>query len=209
MTTPADKLGTAAEGSLITDPDHTEQEPPMQHPDFELYDNVGRDADQIAAARYSVATKGDLLRWARRDSEPFVTAHPLPDEPLPSPDLAPYLGALHAAETPAEASAVTQRLLDAAEPVLRAVSEYLVAAARWRDQHRGAEKGSPPKLLMEAASRSLSVLAIADEADLTILRAEYDPAPAPAPVPPGQSPATSGLPPASPRRPPTGPARGR
>lgn len=181
----------------------------MQHADFELCDNAGRDADQIAAARYGFATKGDLLRWARRDAEPFLTEHPLPTGPLPNPELAPYLDALAAAETPAQASAVTQRLLDAAEPVLRAVSDYLDAAARWRDQHRGAEKGSPSKLLMEAASRSLSVLALADEADLTILRAEYGPAPAPALAPPGPSPAASGLPPASPPQPPTGPACSR
>ncbi|MFD7320599.1 hypothetical protein ACFV9D_05830 [Streptomyces sp. NPDC059875] len=180
-----------------------------QHPDFEWYDNVGRDADQIAAACYGIATRGDLLRWARRDAQPFLADHPLPAEPLPSPDLAPYLTALAAAETHAEVSAVTQRLLDAAEPVLRAVSDYLFAAAQWRGQHRGAAKGSPPKLLMEAASRSLSVAAIADEADLTTLRAVYDSAP-PSNFPsPGQSRASSGLPPAPPPAPPASPTPGR
>ncbi|MBM7166896.1 hypothetical protein JQK87_00325 [Streptomyces sp. G44] len=60
-----------------------------QDPDFELYDNVGRDADKIVAARYGIATRSDLLRWAKRDSEAFLAQHPLPDKPLPSPDLAP------------------------------------------------------------------------------------------------------------------------
>jgi hypothetical protein len=180
-----------------------------QNPDFELYDNVGRDADQIAAARYGIATRGDLLRWARRDAEPFLSKHPLPDEPLPIPDLAPYLAALAAAETSAEVSAVTQRLLDAADPILRAVSDYLLAAAQWRGRHRGAAKGSPPKLLMEAASRSLSVTAIADQADLTILRAEYDPAPAPKLPPPGRPEPSTRLPPAPPPAPPAGPTLGR
>jgi hypothetical protein len=177
----------------------------MQHPDFELYDNVGRDADQIAAAHYGIATRGDLLRWARRDSEAFLAEHPLPDKPLPSPDLAPYLAALAAAKTPAEVSTVTQHLLDAAEPALRAVSDYLLATAQWRGQHRGAAKGSPPKLLMEAASRSLSVAAIADEADLTTLRASYDPAPTPT----RPERASTGLPPVPPHAPPAGPAPGR
>ncbi|MCZ4101813.1 hypothetical protein [Streptomyces sp. H39-C1] len=151
----------------------------MTHPDFELYDNAGRDADQIAAARYGIATRADLLRWARRDATPFLAEHQLPDGPLPGPDPAPYIAALAAAETPAEAHAVTSRLLDAAEPALRAVSDYLVAAAHWRGQYHAAAKGSPPKLLREAASRSLSVLVIADHADLESLRAQYDPAPAP------------------------------
>ncbi|MEV0691250.1 hypothetical protein [Streptomyces sp. NPDC050388] len=182
----------------------------MHHPDFELYDNVGRDAEQIAVAHFGIATRDDLLRWAKRDAEPFLAEHPLPDEPRPSPDLAPYLAALGAAQTPAEVSAVTQHLLDAAEPVLRAVSDYLVAAAQWRGQNHGAEKGSPPKLLMEAAGRSLSVLAIADEADLALLHAEYDPAPAPPKTPAsGRPQAPSGLPPAPPPTPRTGPAPGR
>ncbi|MFF5090379.1 hypothetical protein [Streptomyces niveus] len=182
---------------------------PLTHPDFELYDNVGRDAEQIAAAHFGIATRGDLLRWARRDAEQFLEKHPLPAEPLPTPDLTPYLTALAAAQTPAEASAVTRHLLDAAEPVLRAVSDYLLAAGQWRGQNRGAKLDSPPKMLMAAAGRSLSVLALADAADLKALRAEYDPAPSPDIPPPGQSPAPSDLPPAPPNSPPAGPAPSR
>ncbi len=91
--------------------------------------------------------------------------------------------------------------------MLQAVSDYLVAAARWRGQNRGAEPGSPPKMLMAAASRSLSVLAIADQADLAALRAAYDPAPTP-PTPPHR-PTGPGLPPASPGTPPAGPTHSR
>ncbi|MFF5537839.1 hypothetical protein ACFY71_36160 [Streptomyces cinerochromogenes] len=86
------------------------------------------------------------------------------------------------------------------------MSEYLVAAARWRGQNHGAELGSPPKMLMKAASHSLSALALGHQADLAILRAEYDPAPAPPSPPRGRT--TSGLPPAPPSPPPTGPAPG-
>ncbi|ALO96700.1 hypothetical protein SHL15_5636 [Streptomyces hygroscopicus subsp. limoneus] len=179
----------------------------MPDPDFELYDNVGRDADQIAAA-YGIATDRDLLRWARRDAEPFLAEHPLPDTPLPGPDLAPYRDALAAAETPAQASAVTQHLLDAAEPVLQAISDYLLSAARWRGQNRGAEPHSPPKMLMTAASRSLDVLALAHRADLAILRAAYDRAPAPK-ARGNDATSTVALPPAPPNAPPTGPAPGR
>ncbi|WP_261800986.1 hypothetical protein [Streptomyces sp. PBH53] len=165
-----------------------------------MYDNVGRDADQIAAARYGIATDNDLLRWAKRDAKDFLAQHPLPEQPLPAPDLASYLHALAAAEAPAQASAVTQRLLDAAAPVLEAVSEYLVAAARWRGQNRTAELGSPPKMLMKAASDSLSALALGHQADLALLRAEYDPAPTPpqGPKAPGPSPPPPSIPPAGP-----------
>nr|WP_257101351.1 hypothetical protein [Streptomyces sp. alain-838] len=148
-------------------------------PDFELYDNVGRDADQIQAARYNLATRGDLKRWAQRDAQPFRAAYPLPDQPWPAPDLTPYLDALAAARTPAEIDAVTDHVLDAAEPALRALSDYLVAAARWKQENRDAAKGSPSHLLMTAASRALSALALADEAGLNRLRAAYDPAPPP------------------------------
>ncbi|WP_234312643.1 hypothetical protein [Streptomyces sp. NRRL F-5065] len=167
-------------------------------PDFDLYDNVGRDADQIHAARYNLATRSDLKRWARRDAEPFRKAHPLPDQPWPTPDLTPYLDALAAAQTPAEIEAVTDHVLDAAEPALRAVSDYLVAAARWRRENRDAAKGSPSSLLMTAASRALSVLAIVDEAGLSRLRAAYDPAPTPTASASAEPGAAMGLPPAPP-----------
>ncbi|MBM7167051.1 hypothetical protein JQK87_01150 [Streptomyces sp. G44] len=181
----------------------------MPDPDFELYDNVGRDADQIAAARYGMATDRDLLRWAKRDAEPFLAEHPLLDTLLPSPDLAPYYGALSAAETPAQVSAVTQHLLDAAEPVLQAISDYLVAAARWRGQNRGAEPESPPKMLMAAASRTLDALALAHSADLAILRAAYDPAPTPKARVNDPASTPPALPPAPPHAPPTRPTPGR
>lgn len=84
------------------------------------------------------------------------------------------------------------------------MSDYLLAASRWRGQNRDAELGSPPKMLMTAASRSLSVLALADEADLAALRAEYDPAPTP-----DTPQAERSLPPAPPKSPPAGPAPSR
>ncbi|QEV10042.1 hypothetical protein CP972_04035 [Streptomyces prasinus] len=90
------------------------------------------------------------------------------------------------------------------------MSDLLVAIARWGGRHRFAEQGSPPKLLLEAAGRSLSVLAVADEADLAVLRAEYDPAPAPPKAPAsGRPQAPSGLPPNPPPTPRTGPTPGR
>ncbi|MGW9400774.1 hypothetical protein [Streptomyces sp. NPDC055642] len=77
------------------------------------------------------------------------------------------------------------------------MSDYLVAAARWQRENRDATKGSPSNLLMAAASRALSVLAIADEAGLSRLRAAYDPAPTPT-TSASTRPGAAGLPPAPP-----------
>ncbi|MER6566976.1 hypothetical protein ABT288_12455 [Streptomyces sp. NPDC001093] len=87
------------------------------------------------------------------------------------------------------------------------MSEYLVAAARWRGQNRGAELGSPPNMLMKAASDTLSALALGHQADLAILRAEYDPTPPPPGPPQGRT--APGLPPTPPGTSPTGTAPGR
>ncbi|MFJ4688882.1 hypothetical protein [Streptomyces sp. NPDC088789] len=149
------------------------------NPDFELYDNVGRTSEQTAAAHFGMATRDDLHRWATRDAEPFLAAHPLPDEPFPVPDLVPYRRALDAADTPAEFSAALNAVLVAVEPFLNEVAEHLVTTARWKESLRGAERGSPPRLLEGAASCVLSALGMAAEADLMLLRAHYDPPPAP------------------------------
>ncbi|MEV8426439.1 hypothetical protein [Streptomyces niveus] len=120
------------------------------------------------------------------------------------PDPAPYLAALAAAETPAEVSAITQHLIDAAQPALSTMSDLLANIAHWRNRRSYPEPGTPPRKLLEAASRSLSVLALADEADLAALRAEYDTAPT------TDTPrAERSLPPAPPKSPPAGPTPSR
>ncbi|MEU6148055.1 hypothetical protein ABZ848_47940 [Streptomyces sp. NPDC047081] len=171
---------------------------PLQHPDFELYDNVGRTAEQIRAYHTRSATKQDLHRWAERDVEDFRTQHPLAPEPFPAPDLSPYRTALDAAETPAEFSTVLNALLDAVEPFLSEVIDHLAATAQWKGRNRGAEPGSPPWLLRGAASSIASGLAMASEADLNILRTHYDPPldlaalPKRTPTPPDTPPAPPG-----------------
>ncbi|MFJ4973600.1 hypothetical protein [Streptomyces sp. NPDC088755] len=165
------------------------------HPDFELYDNIDRTPDQVAAASAVTATRYDLRRWSLRDSEQFLARHPLPSAPPPGLDPGPYAAALAAAEKPAEVSAVTQHLLDAVYPTVRELSNLLVDIARWEGRHRSAAPDSPPKMLMSAASRCLDALALADQADMRVLRDEYDPAPQP---PPPRPQSTQSLPPSPP-----------
>ncbi|MFF4767435.1 hypothetical protein ACFY1V_13060 [Streptomyces sp. NPDC001255] len=156
-------------------------------PDFELYDNAGRDAEQIRAAKLGIATEADLRRWAARDARAFLNRHTLPDVLSRPEDVELFAEALGKAGTVAEASAVTQALLDTATPCLQAISDYLVAAARWRDQHRNAAPTSPPRQFYAAASSALSVLHLAHEADTRILRNHYDPPPR-QPAPPAKQP---------------------
>ncbi|NEB88991.1 hypothetical protein G3I43_33225 [Streptomyces anulatus] len=92
-------------------------------------------------------------------------------------------------------SAVTQHLLDAVFPTVREISHLLVDIARWGGHHRSAPPNSPPKMLMTAASRCLDALALADRADIRVLRDEYDPAPK---VPQSGTESTPGLPPSPP-----------
>lgn len=167
---------------------------PPPHPDFKLYDDADRTPEQIAAAYVGMATRDDLRRWARRDSEEFLAQH-MPGDPPPVLDPGPYVAALAAARTPAEVSAVTQHLLDAVFPTVREVSHLLVDIARWGNRHRSAAPDSPPKMLMAAASRCLDALALADQADIRGLREEYDPAPKP--TQPGTE-SAPGLPPSPP-----------
>jgi hypothetical protein len=109
------------------------------------------------------------------DSQSFLARRPLPQEPFPEPDLRPYQDALAAAPTPAEFSTVLNALLDAVEPFLRKVVDHLQQAAEWRGQHRGAERGTPPRLLQDAAGRISSAFALAAAADVQLLLAHYDP----------------------------------
>ncbi|MEV8351858.1 hypothetical protein ACFVTT_24340 [Streptomyces niveus] len=89
------------------------------------------------------------------------------------------------------------------------MSDLLTNIAHWRNRRSYPEPGTPPRKLLEAASRSLSVLGLADEADLAALRAEYDPAPSPDTPPHDRPRAASDLPPTPPNSPPAGPAPSR
>lgn len=120
------------------------------------------------------ATPDALHRWARRDAEPFLAAHPLPDEPLPLPDLNPYLTVLAEAETPAEVSAVTQQLFGATAPLLDHIAGHFVALALWAGHgHRHTPEAA--NLLRDAGRSIRSALMQVAWADWENLRAHYAP----------------------------------
>ncbi|MEU4949898.1 hypothetical protein [Streptomyces lavendulae] len=129
---------------------------PSLNPDFELYDNVGRDREQVSAHHTKSPTANDLNRWARRDAASFLARHPLPEPPIDGPDLRPFLQALADASTPAEACAVTNAVLDTVEPFIQALSEYLVAVGHRFERDPQATANSPQKVAWSAASGLLA-----------------------------------------------------
>ncbi|MER5813808.1 hypothetical protein [Streptomyces californicus] len=149
----------------------------MQQTDFEPDDNTGRTSEPDAAARGGPATTEDLVSWARRAAAEFLAAHPLPADPPPVPDTAPYRTALSAAETQAEVSAVMRHFLRTVQPTLHATFDFLMTVAERGDQHLRAGPDSPTEQLIYAANCSVAVLGVADQADREALRAEYDPPP--------------------------------
>ncbi|MCP3821401.1 hypothetical protein NLX86_25885 [Streptomyces sp. A3M-1-3] len=132
----------------------------MSHPDPEQH-NDG-------------ASPSTLHRYARRDAEPFLAKHSLPDQPLPLPDLTPYLTALAAAETPAEVSAITDRLVGATAPLLDHIAGHFVATALWAG-HEHSHTPQSVRLLRDAAHSVRSALIHVAQADLENLRAHYAP----------------------------------
>ncbi|MEV6807763.1 hypothetical protein [Streptomyces sp. NPDC051132] len=137
-----------------------------------------------------------LYHLARRDAEPFLARHPLPDQPVAPPDLSPYLQALPDAQTPAEVSTVTHQLVAATAPVLDHIAGHFVALALWG----GTEHRHTPQavhLLREAAHNIRTALIKVAQADLENLRAHYTPptagtehagaSPAAAPASPAQA----------------------
>ncbi|MFE6457769.1 hypothetical protein ACFVP0_09950 [Streptomyces cinereoruber] len=121
-----------------------------------------------------------LHQYARRDAETFLAAHPLPQDPLPLPDLTPFLTALSAAETPAEVSVITRHLAGATAPLLDHIAGHIIGVALWAGQeHQHTPRAR--RLLREAARDIRTALVKVAEADLENLRAQY-PAGAEAPT---------------------------
>ncbi|MFE0772191.1 hypothetical protein [Streptomyces sp. NPDC058861] len=113
-----------------------------------------------------------LRQYARRDAEPFLAAHLLPQNPLPLPDLTPFLTALSAAETPAEVSAINRHLAGATAPLLDHIAGHIVGVALWASQeHQHTPRAR--RLLREAARDIRTSLVKVAEADLENLRAQY------------------------------------
>ncbi|MFD6624772.1 hypothetical protein [Streptomyces diastaticus] len=105
----------------------------MPHPDFELYDNIGRSTEQITAHRTNQPTNEDLHRWASRDAQQFTEA--LPDKPA-GPGISAWTDHLPRARTVAELNSVTKAVLGDDQSALSELHLFLEAAAEWCERNQ-------------------------------------------------------------------------
>ncbi|MFD7862175.1 hypothetical protein [Streptomyces sp. NPDC059783] len=105
----------------------------LPHPDFELYDNVGRTTEQITAHRDDRPTADDLHRWAAHDAREFSTA--LPDGE-PGQSISDWTRHLYRVRTAAELNTVAQAVLGDGRSGLGELHTFLETAAEWCEHNQ-------------------------------------------------------------------------
>ena len=100
----------------------------LPHPDFELYDNVGRTTEQITAHQDDRPTADDLHRWSAYDAREFSTS--LPDDEA-GQSITDWTRQLYQVRTAAELNTVTQAVLGDGRSGLGELHTFLETAAEW------------------------------------------------------------------------------
>jgi hypothetical protein len=103
------------------------------HADFELYDNVGRTTEQIAAYREDRPTADDLHRWAAYDAQEFSAAFPAEDA---GQSIREWTRQLYRARTAAELNTVAQWVLGDGHSGLAELHLFLETAAEWCERNQ-------------------------------------------------------------------------
>ncbi|WP_165983922.1 hypothetical protein [Streptomyces sp. YIM 98790] len=162
--------------------------PPFSHPDFELYDNVGRTTEQIHSYNTGEPTEDDKRRWAD------------PDRPGPAGDgITPWTKRLQTCSGLESFQDITYQVCGSESSAVSRLQDFLKAAAGWC-QDAGQE---------ELAQRYWDVCDALDRIaeDLTALDHDLSTVPEPARshnVAPTAAPGTAPTPPAHPPAPPGG-----
>jgi hypothetical protein len=103
------------------------------NPDHEVYDNVGRTAEQIHGFNTGEPTWDDMLRWTEDAAEKFAGMVDLPDTGL---TIAGWADALGRAEKLSDFFAISNAILgDHLDAALTALGEFLDVAATWCAWH--------------------------------------------------------------------------
>ncbi|MET8577329.1 hypothetical protein [Streptomyces sp. NPDC005012] len=99
------------------------------NPDFEVYDNVGRTAEQIDSFNTGQPTWDDMLRWTEAAAEEFAAQVGHPDTGL---HIADWTSGLSRADKMSAFFAVSNAVLgDHPDAALTTLSTFMDAAATW------------------------------------------------------------------------------
>lgn len=158
----------------------------LPHPDFELYDNVGRTTEQVTAHRENRPTADDLHRWAAHDAREFSASLPAEDAGQSTSDWTRHL---YRVRTAAELSTVAQAVLGDGHSALAELHLFLETAAEWCERNKEPSIAARYRQHAEELSALGDQLAYLSEDHLASIyrrpnrSAPAQPAPAPAAAP--------------------------
>lgn len=177
---------------MTTPPARDRKDQPLfPNPDFEMYDNTGRAAEQIHAHHTNTPTTDDLRRRAADEARPLLDAARLP----PSGDgITPWTDLLGRASNAHEVYTVITAVLADDRGALARLHQFIESAANWYDE-RGDE---PAKRRYRGRADDLDALSddlvqLAEDNLLTARRQRSEPARQP---PASPRPGTPAAPPA-------------
>ncbi|OKJ72240.1 hypothetical protein [Streptomyces sp. CB02460] len=105
----------------------------LPHPDFELYDNVGRTTEQVTAHREDRPTVDDLHRWAAYDARKFSASFPTGEA---GHSISNWTQQVHHARSAAELNTVAQAVLGDGHSGLAELHLFLETAAEWCERNQ-------------------------------------------------------------------------
>ncbi|AJT62516.1 hypothetical protein T261_0827 [Streptomyces lydicus] len=166
----------------------------LPHPDFELYDNVGRTTEQINAYRDNRPTTDDLHRWAAHDAKQFTGTLTIEDA---GQSITTWTHQLYKARTTAEFQSVAQAVLGDGHSGLGELHQFLQTAAEW------CERNQEPAIATRYRQHAEQLSELGEQFSYLTddhLANTYRRTRTPAPVQPPSGPAVAQAPTASPTR---------
>ncbi|MFL0025936.1 hypothetical protein ACJBCE_23735 [Streptomyces sp. NBUL23] len=106
---------------------------PLPHPEFELYDNIGRTTEQVTAHSENQPTVDDLHRWAAYDAREFSASLPTRD---PGHSISDWTQQVYRARSATELNTVAQAVLGDGHSGLGELHLFLEAAAEWCERNQ-------------------------------------------------------------------------
>ncbi|MFJ2296843.1 hypothetical protein ACIOG7_35085 [Streptomyces sp. NPDC087894] len=105
----------------------------LPHPDFELYDNVGRTTEQVTAHRENRPTVDDLHHWAAYDAREFSESLPTGEA---GHSISNWTQQVYRARSAAELNTVAQAVLGDGHSGLGELHLFLETAAEWCERNQ-------------------------------------------------------------------------